>query len=269
MLSLMRSKIYTCLLLLGCINLFPARVSGTENAYSLEQSILQSQISMNDNDFDEARNTLEDAIYTMPNEPKLYFYLGSVLRELGWLEEAISAYQTAILIHPGYLGALEGQADVYRMLEKWEKAIETYDKIINIDPTSASPFFEKALVYRNQGHLGLEMEALKQSYQRNPDFVIQSARLLNYEIDELLSQINTATNGDLKSTQQTEGRKALISNQKTSLKDLPVSNLSIEETTEASSVDNRPSLLIIFFILTFLFLIWAYVIRDKKARAPV
>ncbi len=168
--------------------LMPTVLLCKETSSTVEKRILQSQMFMNVGDFAEARFALEQALKEMPKEPKLYFHLGVVHTSMGLLNEAAEAYEAAVRIHPGYLGALSELARAYHSLERWDDAIIVYEKIAEIDPSSARPYFEKAMIYRRLGLQEEEKKALAEAYRLNPQFVIQSARLHDFEIDELLAE---------------------------------------------------------------------------------
>ena len=178
----MTSARFFLVLLYLCFAAVPAW-SGEGEA--IEGRILESQVMMRQGDFQQAREILEQAAAGAPDEPKLHLHLGNVYRELGWMGEASASYQKAVKIHPGYSGAFEALASLYCHLEKWDEAIAAYQQLAAIDPSAARPYFEMAMIYRRQGFGEQGRKALQQAYRLNPQFVVQSARLQQVELDEL------------------------------------------------------------------------------------
>ncbi|MFH1218052.1 MAG: tetratricopeptide repeat protein [Pseudomonadota bacterium] len=155
---------------------------------SPESFILESQVMMQQGDFPQALVVVEDGMQVNPGEPKLYFELGEVYQALGRLRDALAAYQDAVKIHPGYSNALLEIARVSLALGDQEEAIRTFERVAEIDPTAAKPHFEIAMIYWGLGNVEAGRKALIQAYRRNPEFVIRSARLENFELDELSLQ---------------------------------------------------------------------------------
>jgi len=167
-----------------CIGLPAAGVQGQEGR-STESLILESQMMMRRGDFQKASEILEQAVAGKSGDPKLYLHLGNAYRELGWMEEARQTYRTAVQIHAGFIDALAALATLDRQLGNWDEGISSYQQIAAIDPTSARPYLEMAMIYRNQGLATEGRKALQKAYQLNPQFVIQSVRLRQGEIDDL------------------------------------------------------------------------------------
>jgi hypothetical protein len=149
---------------------------------TVEAAILESQVMLRQDDAQQAREILEEAVAGSPGEPKLYLHLGNVYRELGWTDEAVAAYRQAVQIHPGFSGAFEALAGLYRQLEKWDDAIAAYQRLAAIDASAARPHFEMAMIYRGQGFAEQEKRELRQAYRLNPQFVVQAARLQQVEL---------------------------------------------------------------------------------------
>ncbi|PVU94127.1 hypothetical protein BB559_003094 [Furculomyces boomerangus] len=83
--------------------------------------------------------------------------IGSISEQMGDYQKAIKAYENAPKHNPYSLPALQKMALLYRQLEEYEKAIETYLRIINIDATDGE-------TWGALGHCYLMMNELQKAY---------------------------------------------------------------------------------------------------------
>ncbi len=132
-------------------SLLPLPLSAGQGGGLVGRYIMSSRILINQGDLAEARNELVDALLLMPDEHKLYFKLGQVNRQLGLTQAAIAAYESAIRIHPGYIQAHYGLASLYRNQQRWDEASVMYEKIAEIDPSAARPYFEVGIMFHELG----------------------------------------------------------------------------------------------------------------------
>lgn len=101
------------------------------------------------------------------------------------LGEAVEHLQAAIRIHPNYKNAylLLGNAHYY--LKEWDRAIQYYQKALELDPGYEEANSNLAIAYRDagryfgeqQGDIGRAIRYLERAYQLNPDDY-ETARLL-------------------------------------------------------------------------------------------
>lgn len=193
----------TCRLILLClVIILPHSLWADESKGMLRDFLFESQLLMDEGNVEEARSFLEQGISLYADEPEMHFLLGNVNHDLGFPAEAEAAYQEALRIHPGYIKALYALANLYRSLERRQDAINIYDTIAAIDPSSAAPHFEKVIVYNSIGRFGESRLALEQAYQLNPDFVTQSARLQKVDIDDFLARRELGNEGGLPKTME-------------------------------------------------------------------
>ena len=86
---------------------------------------------------------------------KLYpwacFEKGNALKSIGRLTEAIEAYQEVVAFgiedNHEYYWAMDRQAAVYRKLELFDKAIEIYNKLFELNPEYSEAWTGKGEVY--------------------------------------------------------------------------------------------------------------------------
>jgi len=88
-----------------------------------------------------------------PREKYAWNFLGSQLRTLGDLREAIACEERALELDPTFGGALNELAYDYLRLEDYEKAIETFQQYIALYPGDANPYDSIAEAYFGLGDL--------------------------------------------------------------------------------------------------------------------
>ena len=77
---------------------------------------------------------------------------GTALYYLGKYEEAIATYDKAIEIDPQYADAWNNKGSALGCLGKYEEAIAAYDKAIEIDPQYAVVCYSPSFPPKNQNH---------------------------------------------------------------------------------------------------------------------
>lgn len=86
-------------------------------------------------------------------QAKQYRKLGLEKQRFGNLSEAMSLYQKAVAINPGYADAYNDLGVVYEAIGDLDRAEESYLKALKIDPGYASVYTNLALLYENQRNL--------------------------------------------------------------------------------------------------------------------
>ncbi|CAO1630669.1 unnamed protein product [Jaminaea pallidilutea] len=74
-----------------------------------------------------------------PNHPHLYTNLGSLLKDLGHLKEAIANYQRAVTLHPTFDVALANLGNSLRDAGRTEEALPFYRRALAANPTAQMP----------------------------------------------------------------------------------------------------------------------------------
>ena len=118
----------------------------------------------------------EKMIEAGPENPWGYFYLGSVYVGLDNLERAEIEYAKARDLDPNLLINLYRSAHVYRLLEKYDKAIEALESILDKNPKEVSAHYDLGVNYsllgdrENSRNQFLEFkQTFKEYLDDNPD----------------------------------------------------------------------------------------------------
>jgi len=85
-------------------------------------------------------------------------------------DKAIECYQKAIEIDPDYGGAYKGMGTAYFYKENYEKAIECYQKAVDIDPEDAGAYNNMGLAYSNKGNDDKAIECYQKAIEIDPDY---------------------------------------------------------------------------------------------------
>ena len=82
--------------------------------------------------FDSARNILEDIIKYRQDDALCWYYLGCCYDNLELFVEAKHAYNTVLELRPEYVDAYKSLSIVYIKVEDYDKAVEIAKKAWNI-----------------------------------------------------------------------------------------------------------------------------------------
>ncbi len=99
---------------------------------------------------DEAIVAYNKALILQPDYPDTYNNMGVTLREQGKLEEAIAAYDRALSIKPDYAEAFHNMGNALRAQGKLDEAIAAYEKALSFKPDYAEA---RAHCLHNQEHI--------------------------------------------------------------------------------------------------------------------
>lgn len=85
--------------------------------------------------------TLEEAARRLPGSAEARAYLGTTLRSLDRVEEALEAYQAALAIDPDHVPALWGLGLALGMRDRLAEGMEVLRHAIRLDPAFPPPHF--------------------------------------------------------------------------------------------------------------------------------
>lgn len=100
--------------------------------------LVLGEVALRRGDIDEAEKQYRLAITENPREPAARFNLGRVLEARGRLEEALEALLAAEALAPSDARVLYARAVVEAKLRRFDRSLETIERVIAIDPTSAA-----------------------------------------------------------------------------------------------------------------------------------
>jgi len=85
-------------------------------------------------DYEEMTKTLARAVGKAPEQPELRFFLGVAYEKRNLLVEAIRQFEAATKLAPKNIDYLNRLAALYEQIGKTDKALKTYQKILDLDP---------------------------------------------------------------------------------------------------------------------------------------
>lgn len=100
-----------------------------------------------------------------------YFKLGNNERINENYDKAIECYEKAIELNPEYAMAYNNRGYSYNKLGEEEKAIEDYSKAIEINPEYALAYSNRGISYSNKGEEEKAMEDYNNAIELNPEYV--------------------------------------------------------------------------------------------------
>jgi tetratricopeptide (TPR) repeat protein len=100
-----------------------------------------------------AAPTNKDGADGLPEQARKYREEGFKLQSSGDLPAALSFYQKAIVIDPGYAVVYNDLGVIYETMGSFDRAEENYLKSIKINPLYANAYTNLALFYENQRNL--------------------------------------------------------------------------------------------------------------------
>jgi tetratricopeptide (TPR) repeat protein len=87
---------------------------------------------------------------------------GAEMLKQGKLEEALTQFQQAVVLDPGFLVAQQNLAYVYDQLGRADEAIVAYKRAIELDPRSAIVFNNLGVLYTKKGQNEEAIQVLEQ-----------------------------------------------------------------------------------------------------------
>jgi tetratricopeptide (TPR) repeat protein len=97
-----------------------------------------------DNNYDAALKEFETAQRGLPNESEIYLYIGSIQRRQGKWAESTANIEKAVSLNPKDVWPLQNLAFNYQMLRNYDKANQTIDLALALDPTAFGPLEVKS-----------------------------------------------------------------------------------------------------------------------------
>ncbi len=139
-----------------------------EFATALEQASLSEQKSFSAVSIEEPLRPKTTSAFQKTREQWLAD--GNAYFDAKQFEEALRAYEQAILLDPNYAFAYVGKGLAFRNLMRFEEALLAYERAIQLDPTDAVAYNNKSKVLSILKRYKEALLASEQAIQLNPDY---------------------------------------------------------------------------------------------------
>jgi len=114
----------------------------------------------------------EDVAQKAPGKARAYKGIGFEYEKKGQMDKALEVYQKAIELHPTYDEVYYNMANIYIEQKKLDLAMAMYDRAIEIKPNYAMAFHNRALLYAMLKENDKAIENLNQAITLQPDYTL-------------------------------------------------------------------------------------------------
>ncbi len=145
-----------------------------ENVYMNVILAYNEILKKNVNDFEyraARRQALEgylQFIHDHSSTARSFFNLGYLYSEMGEIEEAISAYQTALKINPRHSESLYNLGNLLKGADHEKEALDMYQKAIEVDPRNSNAYLNIGIIYGRKGQDDKAKEMYHKALQVDP-----------------------------------------------------------------------------------------------------
>ncbi len=148
-------------------------------------------------------------------EPEAWFKKGNTLRELGKYNEALASYDKAIELNPKYADAWIGRGISLNNLEKYNEALASYDKAIKLNPKYANAWIGRGNSLNNLEKYNEALASYDKAIELNPNYAdVWNNRGWSLEnlkrYDEALESYQKAIEFDSSNKSSINNRKRLL-----------------------------------------------------------
>src|SRR5262245_3021865 len=156
--------------------LLPSGMRGTpvevpEDAAPLGH-FLRGQVALTQNDVPTAVKEFEKAIDEDPNTPWLRLRLAQLYIRQSRLDDALQQVQYVTAAEPDNLEALALQGGVLSALGRDADAVDSYERVLAIDPNVQEAYLYLGALYGKRGDLDKAVAILKKLIARNPTSIL-------------------------------------------------------------------------------------------------
>jgi serine/threonine protein kinase/Tfp pilus assembly protein PilF len=121
-------------------------------------------------DFETAIRELEELIEAYPDEKLAYYRLGDLIGETDQ-KRAIEYYEKAIDLDPAFRPAYEALSHVYQRQEDFDNTIWAITNYINLAPEEPAPYVRRGDVYLQVGNFESAIESYEKALERDPEYL--------------------------------------------------------------------------------------------------
>ena len=143
--------------------------SGTDP--NLAQTWYNKGIALYDQgNYDEAIKAYDEAIMLDPNYAYAWDGKGAALYDQGNYDEAIKALDEAIRLNPNFVEAWYNKGSILDIQGKYDDAINAYDEAIKLNPNYAEAWNGKGITLDKQGKYNEAIQACNKAIELKPDY---------------------------------------------------------------------------------------------------
>ncbi len=121
--------------------------------------------------YEQALFAYEQALLLDPHYAVAYYNKGNVLYNLKRYEEALEAFKQALRVNPDYTYAYTGKGNVLRNLERHEEALQAYEQALRLDPNFAGTYNGKGNALRDLKRHEEALAAYEQALRLDPNYI--------------------------------------------------------------------------------------------------
>ena len=120
--------------------------------------------------YDKARQQFQQSILGRSKDWMVYVYLGEIDLKQGRLEDAGKNFQLAYDHDPRQTNVLNGLGVVEFQSKKYDRAMEWFERAVEVSPLNLEPRMNLALTYRLMGDIPKALAACQETLRIAPDF---------------------------------------------------------------------------------------------------
>jgi tetratricopeptide (TPR) repeat protein len=121
--------------------------------------------------YGESLEFLDAFIKKEPNRGEAYSNRGLAYAGLNQHERAIEDYNKAVELNPEGAEAYSNRGTVYAGLNQYESAIEDYNKAVELNPEGAGAYYNRGLTYARSNQHERAIEDYNKAVELNPEYV--------------------------------------------------------------------------------------------------
>ena len=140
---------------------------------------------------EEAIEAYNKAILLKPDFAEAHYNIGNTLKKQGKLEEATEAFRKALDIKPDYAEVYINMGNALQGQGKLDEAIKAYNKVISLKPNFAEAYNNMGSALKDQGKQEKAIEAYSKALSLKPDYAnahrnLSSIKQYNIEDEQFL-----------------------------------------------------------------------------------
>ena len=126
---------------------------------------------------DKRLSILQEMVEKYPKEKRIHSRLASYYDSNEMFDKAIEEYERALELDPNYGYALNSFAYMYSDMGEYEKSIEYFKRYASVNPEDANPVDSMAELYFRMGRLDEAIAKYKEAVEIRPDFFTTYSRI--------------------------------------------------------------------------------------------